>query len=288
MAEINLKKLTAGSSGPTEIDVNFNGTLEGQADTTIPIEVNLTDGVNPVTPTSVALTGNDLDIVIPAPVVPSGILFKTIIPTQYTSYRTGDEGWRVQNNWFDYTPPIAPKVISELDYTSANFFNVLESPLIVNGVSSTTRFVDVNGIQAFSSTGNANLVVIDKLTGLMYANNISTLRNWDVTIDDALAYSITVNSILYDDWFLTSKQEILSIFHDYAGIGAQIDTLTSVDLFPVLSAIDTVWCATTYANLTTAAHRYQRNVRGISAIGKTADVNGRIYVRNARNLITAP
>jgi len=287
MAEINLKKLTAGSSGPTEIDVNFNGTLEGQADTTIPIEVNLTDGVNPVTPTSVALTGNDLDIIIPAPVVPSGVLFKTIEPSQYTSYRTGDEGWRVQNNWFDYTPPIAPKVISELDYTSANFFNVLKAPLMVGGVSSTTRFVDVNGAQAFSSTGNANLVVIDKLTGLMYARNINTLQNWNVTIDDALAYSITVNSILYDDWFLTSKQEVLSIFHDYAGIGAQIDTLTSIDLFPVLTAIDTVWCATT-ANLTTAAHRYQRNVRGISAIGKTADVNGRIYVRNARNLITAP
>ena len=288
MAEINLKKLTAGSSGPTEIDVNFNGTLEGQADTTIPIEVNLTDGVNPVTPTSVALTGNDLDIVIPAPVVASGILFKTIIPTQYTSYRTGDEGWRVQNNWYDYTPPTAPKVISELDYTSSSFFNVLKSPLTVGSVTNTTRFVDINGVQVFSAVNNANLVVIDKLTGLMYVRNIDTLRNWNVTIDDALAYSITVNSILYDDWFLTSKQEVLSIFHDYAGISPQIDTLTSVDLFPILSAIDTVWCATTYANLTTAAHRYQRNVRGISAIGKTADVNGRIYVRNARNLITAP
>ena len=62
MAEINLKKLTAGVS---EIDVNFNGVLEGQADATIPLNVNLTDGVNPVTPTSVALTGNDLDIEIP-------------------------------------------------------------------------------------------------------------------------------------------------------------------------------------------------------------------------------
>lgn len=285
MAEIIIKKLTAGVS---EIDVNFNGNLEGQANTLIPLNVNLTDSLGNVTPTSVALTGNDLDIVIPDAIVPSGVLFKTIEPTQYTSYRTGDEGWRVQNNWFDYTPPVAPKAVAELDMTSTSFFNVLESPLIVNGVSSTTRFVDINGVQVFSAVNNANLVVIDKLTGLMYARNIGTLRNWDVTIDDALAYSITVNSILYDDWFLTSKQEVLSIFHDYAGIGAQIDTLTSIDLFPVLSAIDTVWCATTYANATTTAHRYQRNVRGISSIGKTADVNGRIYVRNARNLITAP
>jgi hypothetical protein len=217
-----------------------------------------------------------------------GVLFKTIEPSQYTSYRTGDEGWRAQNGFFDYTPPTNPAAVAELDYTSANFFNVLKTTLVVNGVSSTTRFTDVNGIQAFSATGNANLVVIDKLTGLMYARNIGTLSNWNVTIDDALAYSITVNSILYDDWFLTSKQEVLSIFHDYAGISPQIDTLTSVDLFPILSAIDTVWCSTTYANTTTAAHRYQRNSRHLTQIGKTADVNGRIYVRNARNLITAP
>jgi hypothetical protein len=59
MAEINLKQLTSGVS---DIDVNFNGTLEGQADATIPLNVNLTDGVSDITPTSVALTGNDLDI----------------------------------------------------------------------------------------------------------------------------------------------------------------------------------------------------------------------------------
>jgi hypothetical protein len=63
MAEINLKKLTASAS--SEIEVFFNSNLEGEADATIPLNVNLTDGVNPVTPTSVALTGNDLDIEIP-------------------------------------------------------------------------------------------------------------------------------------------------------------------------------------------------------------------------------
>lgn len=64
MAEIRILN-PISSGGSTNIDVNFNGTFEGQADATLPINVNLTDGVSNVTPTSVALTGNDLDIVIP-------------------------------------------------------------------------------------------------------------------------------------------------------------------------------------------------------------------------------
>jgi hypothetical protein len=282
MAEINLKKLTAG--GPSDIDVNFNGTLEGQANANIPIDVNLTDGVNPVTPTSVALTGNDLDIVIPPVSIPSGVLFKTIEPTQYTSYRTGDEGWRVQNGFYNYTPPTHPKVIAELDMTSTTFFNVLESPLIVNGVSSTTRFVDVNGIQAFSSTGNADLVVIDKLTGMMYSRTNFSNVIWDSAIDNALSYSITVNSIVYDDWFLVSKKEIESIAHQFAGINVNVDTLTNVLLWRPTSNF---WTSS-FVTFTSSARfvfgfgeRYAFNQFILS-------VAPQMYIRNARNLITAP
>jgi hypothetical protein len=274
-----------GSGGaPANIDVNFNSNLEGQANATNPLNVNLTDGVNPVTPTSVALTGNDLDIVIPAPVVPSGVLFNTIEPTQYTSYRTGDEGWRVQNGFYNYTPPTYPKVIAELDMTSTNFFNVLKSPLIVNGVSSTTRFVDVNGIQAFSSTGNANLVVIDKLTGMMYSRTNFSSANWDNAIDNALSYSITVNSIVYDDWYLVSKKEIESIAHQFAGIAVNVDTLTSVLLWNPSTSF---W--------TSSFVTFTGSSRFLFGFGERYAFNANIlgtapqlYIRNARNLITAP
>jgi hypothetical protein len=57
----------SGSSGAANIDVLFNSVLEGSANATIPLNVNLTDGVGSVTPTSVALTGNDLDIAIAPP-----------------------------------------------------------------------------------------------------------------------------------------------------------------------------------------------------------------------------
>jgi hypothetical protein len=286
MAEINLIKLSQSGGGPSLVDVNFNSTLEGQADTTIPIEVNLTDGVNPVVPTSVALTGNDLDIIIPAPVVPSGVLFKTIEARQRTSYRTGDEGFRSQNGWFDYTPPTNPKAIAELDYTSANFFNVLANPLVVNGVSSTTRFVDVNGIQTYSITGNANIASIDKLTGYMLTrpNNLVS-ADWNGTIDFAESYSVVINGITYDDWYLASENEYIEFFHQYAGIGPNVDTLTSVS---VVCNASNQWSSTTYANNTTQAKYMQLAIRNVLNEPKSTGLTGVLLVRNARNLITAP
>lgn len=278
MAEINLKTLTAGVS---EIDVNFNGTLEGQADATIPLNVNLTDGTSDIIPTSVALTGNDLDITI----VPSGVLFKTIEPTQYTSYRTGDIGSRIQNGFFLYTPPPNPKAIAELDFNSQYFWNVLKSPLVVNGVSSTTRFVDVDGGQTFSATGNKNLVVIDKLTGMMYnRNSITSKANWNACIDDALTYSVVVNGVTYDDWFLACKEEFESVYHLYAGINPDVDTLTGVG---VICASLNISSSTTSPTNTANHFYFERALRYLQPISKAVGLNV-LYVRNARNLITAP
>jgi hypothetical protein len=220
------------------------------------------------------------------PPAPSGVLFKTIEPSQYTSYRTGDECWRVQNGLFDYTPPTNPAAVAELDMTSASFFNVLKSPLIVNGVSSTTRFVDVDGVQTFSATGNKNLVVIDKLTGLMYTRTIISGGTWNSSIDNALAHSIIVNSITYDDWFLPTIKELSNFIHHYASVGSLVDTLTSVQVIgsPFNGAF---FSSTTYTVSTTFALIMYQNERYSFPFSKTNN-QGVTYVRNARNLITAP
>jgi hypothetical protein len=214
-----------------------------------------------------------------------GVLFKTIEPSQYTSYRTGDEGWRAQNGFFDYTPPTNPAAVAELDYTSPNFFNVLKNNLVVNGVSSKTRFVDVNGIQAFSSTGNANRVVIDKLTGMMYSRAALPAVGWDLSIDNALSYSITVNGIIYDDWYLISLKEIQSIIHQFAGISPQNDTLTNVALW---NPTNNCFTSTTNPNITLNAYRFITGTRQIDNFFKPETSIGQLYIRNARNLITAP
>ena len=216
---------------------------------------------------------------------PNGVMFKTIQPKQYTSYRYGDEGWRVQNGWFNYTPPTNPLAIAELDYTQTKFFNILKTPLIVNGVSNTTRFVDVDGGQTFAVSNNKNIVVIDKLTGLMFTRTLSVTTNWNDTIDSALAYSILVNGVTYDDWFLASEIEYCTIYHQFAGISPDVDTMTAVR---VLSDRGNQWTSTTYANTTTSGKYFELATRNLANIAKTTALQGHTYVRNARNLITAP
>jgi hypothetical protein len=285
MAEINLKTLTPAIS---EIDVNFNGTLEGQADATIPLNVNLTDGVSDVTPTSVALTGNDLDIVIPTPIIPSGVSFQYITASQYTSYRTGDEGWRVQNGFFDYTPPTNPKTFAELDMTIPNYFFKLKNPLIVNGVSSTTRFVDINGVQVFTSTGNANLALIDKLTGKMILRgdgNVS--NNWNNFIDNSLSYSIVINGVTYSDWFLPTLNEMINIFGTFF-TPTTPDPITSVNL--LFSSGFSFFTATTLPSPTTSAQTFSPTGSGTTYTNaaKTSGTLRATFITDVKHLITAP
>jgi hypothetical protein len=285
MAEINLKKLTAGVS---EIDVNFNGTLEGQADATIPLNVNLTDGVSDITPTSVALTGNDLDIIIPTPIIPSGVLLQFPIPDNYTSYRTGDVGWRVQNNWFNYVPPINPKVIAELDYSlGANYWARLKNPLIVGGVSNTLRFVDVDGGQTFSATGNKNLITIDKYTGLgMTRTDIGNALNWDNAIDNALAHSIVVNGITYDNFYLRSLIESILIFGNEQTNQTLIDPITSV----ILNSASTGSTSALVSTSTIGGGSSTYNHQSLNQPRSTLKTSGtrQIFIFDATSLITAP
>jgi hypothetical protein len=216
---------------------------------------------------------------------PSGVLFKTIEPSQYTSYRTGDEGWRVQNGFFDYTPPSNPAAVAELDYTSANFFNVLKNNLVVNGVSSKTRFVDVNGIQAFSSSGNADKVVIDKLTGMMYTKSLLGAGSWNSSIDNALSYNLTVKGEHYNNWFCISFSELNSLIHNFTGIVVNNDTLTNIALW---NPANNCWTSTTSAANTANARRFLTAERSIDSVSKiTTDVFF-LYIHDARNLITAP
>jgi hypothetical protein len=295
MAEINLKTLTTGG-GASLIDVNFNGTLEGQADATIPLNVNLTDGVSDVTPTSVALTGNDLDIVIPAPVVPSGVLFQFPSSIQRTSYRTGDSGWLTQNNWFDYTPPTTPKTYAELDYTSANFNFLLKNNLVVNSVSSKTRFVDVDGGQTFSATANKNLLLIDKLTGIGIYRQQITSKAWNTHIDDALALSVTINSVVYNDWYMIPMSVFIKVFGAIYKQQNIIDTATSVNIFPTSftgSQIDYSFSET--SNSTILSYGMSVNILGTlstrfdSGFTKTDPSQASLYItKQTMSLITAP
>jgi hypothetical protein len=139
-------------------------------------------------------------------------------------------------------------------------------------------------VQVFTATGNANLVVIDKLTGWMYSRNNIAGANWNTNIDNALAYSVVVNSITYDDWLLITESNMMSIFHNFTGVAVSVDPATSVQILPTSSNIAT---SSTNAATTTDTNYWVNSFRVMSFTAKSSTLNP-IYMRNCKNLITAP
>jgi len=106
----------------------------------------------------------------------------------------------------------------------------------------------------------------------------------EIAIDNALAYSVVVNSVTYDDWYLATKKEIENSFHLYAGINGHIDTLTSVVVMPSSTNLNS---ATTVPSNTANHFYWELATRYLQPIEKTIGLSV-LYVRNARNLVTAP
>lgn len=284
-ASYSVNVLAEGSLTLPDQQINVNSVDEGDIPSVGTIDIDLSDGVNPVVPTSVTITGRTIDIVVPSGGSPSGVLFKRVPASQYTSYRTGDEGNRAQIGWFDYTPPSTPKAIADLDYTTANFNFVLDSPLVVNGVSSTVRFVDILGGQTWSGVGNSNNITIDKLTGLMYTRQQSAQTNWNTHIDNALAFSITFGANTYSDWYLMSMNEMQVIFARQNQIAPFTDPISAVQPLVIGGFIFT---STTIRTTTTSALELSSSGETYGARAKTDNLRYGIYVHKADSLITAP
>jgi hypothetical protein len=268
--------------------INVNSVDSGDVVSVKTIDVNLEDSLGaPVTPTSVGLVGNTLTIEVPSGASPSGVLLQFPTPSQYTSFRTGDEGWRAQNGWFDYVPPAQPAAIAELDYTSASQWYLLKNDIEVNGVASKQRFVDLNGVQTWGATNNVNAAVLDKLTGLMFTRLVGGTQ-WVGSIDNAQTYSVTINGVVYNDWYLMSLNEAVAIFGTFFTPN-WTDPLTSANIWGKSQVLS--YLATTHPNATGNAFRLFGGTNGnhYDTPGKSAGgADMLVYVRKAFNLITSP
>jgi len=283
------------STGVSETDIYLNTVLQGQINPLNQIDVNLEDSLgNLVTPISSNLTGNTLDIVTyPAP---SGVALDFPKPYNYASYVTGDTGWRLQNGWFNYVPPTNPAKYAELDYSiGANFFYKLKTALTVNGVTSTTRFVNVTGVQDWPNT-TAQGVIIDKLTGCMITRNVYSDANQANTIAAALSYSITISSVTYDDWYLIGFNEATKILGTYPKVGAAggggaawIDPITGAYIQYYMPSSTSGWTADRSLYNTVEAQDFIINTLGLkyNATGNSFGNHPyRWYIRNCTNLIS--
>jgi hypothetical protein len=180
------------ASPDTSLEVN--GTPEGTFAAGSTIDVQLTDGVNPVTPDSVTVVGNVVTIEVPAatPAPVGATLMKT---GQTTSYRTGDDG--------------------DLEAGRATDFFTLASN---NPFGNTNRFTDELGAQTYT-----NNIVIDwstyngaTVTG-WYKEDFNTatlvIGIWNTAIDNAL--SLTVSTFV--GWKIPNIRELQNIMNYSTG-----------------------------------------------------------------------
>lgn len=272
-------------------DIFLEGVLQGQVSYQSPIYVELQNGVGvPITPTSSTLVGNTLTATLATP-TPSGVALQRPLGDQFVSFRTGDTGWRVQNSWFYYTPPVYPAKFARLKNTNtSDYWYTLETPLTVNGVTSTQRFVDVSGVQSWSALNNLNLSIIDKLTGLMFTRTRSGLsRSWNDSIDDALAYSVTINGTTFSDWYLASLIEVVSFFGNYVTGLTWTDPVSSQTIYSFQNSAafnlsDTKnqgfndQCTYAFINSGTRDLQYGNNYKGTT--------NSQIFVHDVKHLIS--
>jgi hypothetical protein len=167
-------------------DVNVNGNLEGTVVSVQPIDIDVTDGTNPVTPDAITISGNTVTIEVPAG--GSAPVGATLMKTgQTTSYRTGDDG--------------------DLQAGRATNFTTLASN---NPFGNTDRFTDELGGQTYT-----NDIVIDWSTydgatvlGWNRVGSGSTTATWNNCIDNALAVNI---GTFTSGWRLPNVQEMMSI-----------------------------------------------------------------------------
>jgi hypothetical protein len=273
-------------------DINLNSVLQGQVSYASPINVFLEDSLgNPITPTGSVLVGNDLTATLATP-NPSGVALQFPTPDQYISYATGDIGWRYQNGFFDYTYPAYPAKFAELDYTAgANSWYKLKTPLSVGGVSSTQRFVDINGVQGWGLVGNANVAVIDKLTGLMFTRGFTTwgTAQWINQINNALSYSVIINGNTYADWYMISLREFDSIFGQLVTLSNWVDPISGLTITSTLSNSQPVWLANGLTSGTTPFKQFFRFEASTPQFDNSfqGDNYQTIRIHKAYNLISA-
>jgi hypothetical protein len=202
------------------------------------LELEFTDGVNPVTPDAVSVVGNTVTVEVPAGTPQAG---RELMPTgQTTVFRTGDDADNrtVNGRAVDFFT---------LDYT--------------NPFGNTNRFTDELGGSTY-----ANDIVIDwstynNVTGKVLGYRRVSLGtvNWNTAIDNSLALSV---GTFTSGWRLANNIEINSI----ANWG-----LTSVHNYAPFNINTEMWSSTTYASATSSAWR----ITAIGVWGSSGKTNSR-------------
>ena len=211
-------------SACADTTIEVNGTTEGTFPSGSTVDIQLSDSGGVVTPDSVTVVGNDVQIVLPDCVGAS--VGATLMKTgQTTSYRTGDDG--------------------DLEAGRDVSFFVLASN---NPFGNTNRFTDELGGSTYtnnividwSTYNGTNVLGISRLS-------IDTGNTWNQAVDNSLSYSI---GTFTSGWRLPNIKEIFNLMN-FANDQNNILNYSPLNL----SSVGRVyWSSNTVLNATTQAY----------------------------------
>lgn len=228
-------------SGVNPVNVNVNSSAKGSVESGTTLDIDLTDGTNPVTPTSSSLVSNVLTIELPAAAAPVGA---TLMKTgQTTSYRTGDDG--------------------DLEAGRSTNFTTLASN---NPFGNTNRFTSELGTQTYTNNIVIDWSTYDGSTVLGISRvAIATGQSWNTAIDDSLSYSVGTYT---SGWRLPNMKEIFNLIN-YAN---NQDNFLNYSPLNLSSTGRIYWSANTLSNATTSAYTFN-NVGNTATMTKVTSAN---------------
>jgi hypothetical protein len=212
-----------------DTDLEVNSILEGTFAAGSTIDVQITDGTNPVTPDDVTVVGNTVTIEVPAGGGGAPVGATLMRTGQTTVYRTGDDA------------------DTRAEGRAVDFFTLASN----NPFGNTDRFTDELGGQTY-----ANDIVIDwstynGATVLGFRRTITTNTTWNQAIDGALLVSI---GTFTTGWRLPNIRELDNLVNH-----SVIRALFYPPFIGIFNANQTLWSSTTNAQTTTNAFLFQNN-----------------------------
>jgi hypothetical protein len=256
-------------NGGDALNILVNGTIEGDVNNAYPVEIELTDGTNPVTPDAVTIIGNTVTIEVPAatPAPVGATLMKT---GQTTSYRTGDDGdieagratdffTLASNNPFGNTLRFTGLIgggYDGVDFRDENG-NIVTGTTIqkMDGAFPDYIMLDwstYNGVNVLGYYANSNQQGLSPSGDLGQADN-----SWNSAIDGALTFSVLTYT---SGWKCPNFNEMNNV-NDYSR--------TNFGNNVIVGGSSIFWTSTTFATTTTAAYRFAGGTGVPSTVAKT-------------------
>jgi hypothetical protein len=188
-ASYSVTEVSGGTLVLPDSDIDVNGVNEGAIPSVNTVDIQVTDGVNPVTPNDVTVVGNTVTIEVPAGGGGAPVGATLMRTGQTTSYRTGDDA------------------DTRAEGRAVDFFTLASN----NPFGNTNRFTDELGGQTYTNNIVIDWSTYDGTTVLgWYRVRNAVNITWNDAIDEALTLSI---GGFTSGWRLPNVNEGLSIMN---------------------------------------------------------------------------